>query len=421
MVLVGISGRIQAQNVSEKRVPITRIPQSYKLVDIKQNPVSKEAYYIYSWLKPIRTANGDDSVTGRNIIVTEHGNRIVLDKDEEVVGFVANRLLTIFPDYEDVRSKIRSSVVSGSKRTLLISRRIDGVGAEFVNNGKNISMTDEHEGGGGDSFDIYSQNLKRLTSYRPFEQGYEEVAQDSDEKRTVVAVSSGNSQKIAVFDNTGIKRKESTLSIPGRFSAGNVYLAGKYVLVYGHQWDEKTNEPVSKLICLDKQLKVAWTKYINLPFHNRRGDLRIFGLSSSGRIFFIASAADGADDLVCMNLSSGESVWKKSLSALYKGEAKKTVVPITKTNNGVWPVAMAVNEKMRSVFLVLANMVWDGNNNDTVRYEASCLFVFDENGKTTRVLDYSSSSKMVKIMSQRSSIKVVDNRKILRYEAATKQ
>jgi len=416
LALLGIAGTTNAQVVSEKRVVVNGVPHKYKLVDIKQNPVSKEAYYIYSWVKIAR----GDYVTGRNIIVTEHGNRIVLDKDEEVVGFAANKLLTIFPDYEDVSSKIRCSAISGSQRTLLSSKRIDGVGAELVNNGKNISITDQHEGGGGSSFDIYSQNLKRLTSYQPFQQGYAEIAQDSDERRTVVAASSRDSQKIVVLDNTGNKRKEATLSIPGLFQVGNVKLVGKYVLAYGHQWNEKTNEPVSKLICLDNQLKVAWSKDISLAYDWR--GLAVFGLPALERIFFLASSVDGADDdLVCLNLTSGDLVWKRSLSALYKGEAKKTLAPVTKINIGLRPAAMEVNEEMRSVFLVLGNMVQDADNSNTFRYEASCLFVFDENGKTTKVLDYSASSKMVRIMSQRGSIKVIDNQNLLRYEAAIKK
>ena len=160
------------------------------------------------------------------------------------------------------------------------------------------------------------------------------------------------------------------------------------------------------LSAFDLNGNFLWRKGIILGFNHL--DMGLVGSAKTKRIYALTNSGD----VTCINLNSGNTLWTKEISSIYKTTAinHEGMVDI-----GIRPVSfeMIFDEK---VGLIVAHMIWDGENPETVKYLNSKFMVFNPDGSIEHQKKKIDENRHLKIYPSKRGFKLVNDKEVNVYE-----
>lgn len=280
---------------------IKQAPTQRKVVDVISDNSGESLRVFEETMAPKKITKGPyaglELNPSRHGLITNSGREFILPDAQQIVHSTDGQLIAQTSNYEQGTSSLISYQFSANGLKKLGERRMPSneYSANLLENGL-IFIADASEGYGTYA-EIYSGNFQLLTTYKPFEPGFEKVLVSShDTKIVAVFKSARNEVKMAVFNSVNGKLlNEGILNTQYEFQLMQYF--NNQIIIYS----------AGVVNCFDISGNQLWSQQANLP------SLKLYNDDKEGIYLFTDS------ELLALDAKNGLMRWRKNLSDLHSG------------------------------------------------------------------------------------------------------
>jgi len=390
---------IEAQHITES---IELVKTKDNVVNIFQNNLTGEIFrhYSHSLDSSVLDLGVINDLMSENIqegIIWEDGKNIKFSKGEHFLTTNDDYILTVakFWDNEkeayckEVRrySFIQRSLLENEKK-LCIPKDDEVI---MLNNGNFI--VSNFAGNYGTRFSIYSNNLELLESYNPFILGFENIQFAEKNNILLAVIYPTNTYPDKVLKMMFISATKGSLlfekKVQDNFSTNQIFALNDLFILYGAGW----------LNAFKTDGKIKWDRTFDKP-------LSIFE-DDKGEFIYIVTK----EELYCLKKMNGKVEWSKGVLNYFPFEKEKELESIV--NVDVSPIGIYSLFDGTEIGLILGQKK-DTLGKSNLKYQITLLRL-DKHGEFINQVGLASKSKIVKLISNSDSFKVITDNHVKIY------
>ena len=391
--------RVEAQHLIES---IELAKTKDNVVNIYQNNKTGEIFRHYS--NSLDTSVLDlgviNDIMSENIqegIIWEDGENIQFSRGEHFLSTNDDYILTVMKFWDNEKqtyckevrrySLFQRSLLENEEK-LCIPKNDEVI---MLSNGNFI--VSNFSGDYGTKFSIYSNNLELLESYNPFILGFENI-QFAEKNNILLAVSyPTKTYPHKVLKMMFISATRGTLflekEVHDNFSTNQIFALDDLFILYGVGW----------LNVFNTDGKIKWDRTFDKP-------LSIFE-DDQGEFIYIVTE----EEIYCLKKKNGKIEWLKNIFNYYPFEIVKELESIV--NVDVTPIGIYSLFDGSEIGLILGQKK-DALGKSNLIHQITLLRL-DKHGEFINQVGLASKSKIVKLISESDSFKVITDKHIKIY------